>query len=319
MQVNKSLISIIIPVFNTDVFFLKKCLESVEKQNFENFEVLLVDGGSKQECIDVLNEFINKDSRFVLCTSSKGAGPQRNKGIELAKGDFILFIDSDDYISSNFVNDIYNYMIVNNFDIVAPIMVKEVYENSNIIKSYEMPHEITEGLITENNYFVNSTTSGITHPVKLYRKSIVGETRLPDVGRGQDMLFNYALSKKTFKYGVCKTITYFYTSKMGANYARKKMDFNSIKIVKIVYRLIKKHKYDSKDNLDGLRKNFDFLFGNYFKNSAEKFHIPFLFYLFPYKFEYLKRASGKRKFFVLFPIIYTLIRKLFCKNKKATN
>lgn len=315
-NIDETLISIVVPVLNTESFFLKKCLESIHKQDYSNFEVLLVDGGSNAECLAVLNEFVEKDNRFSLHSSIKGAGPQRNKGIELAKGDFILFVDSDDHISSNFLADIFDYMITNNFDVVAPVMVKEIFENNNVIKSYEMPHEITEQLITENNYFVNSTTSGIVHPVKLYRRSIIGETRLPDVGRGQDMLFNYALSKKGFKYGLCKTITYFYTSTIGANYAKKKMDYNSIKIVKIVHSLIKKHKHGDEDNLVGLRKTYDFLFGNYFRSSSDSFNIPFLIYLFPHKFEYLKRIKGKRKLYVLFPILYTIMLKLFPRRKK---
>lgn len=315
-NVDKKLISIIVPVFNTESFFLRKCLESIQKQDYSNFEVLLIDGGSNNECLSLLRDFVKADKRFSLYSSNKGAGLQRNKGIELSNGDFILFIDSDDYISSNFINDIFNYMIANNFDIVAPIMMKEVYENCTVVKSYEMPHEIVEGEINENNYFINSTTSGITHPVKLYRKSIIGETRLPNLDRGEDMLFNYYLSKKRFNYGICKTTTYYYTSKIGANYATKKMDFSTIKIVKIVHSLIRKHKHDNKENLDGLRKTFDFLFGNYFKSSASRFKVLYLIYLIPDKFEYLKRVRGKRKLFVLFPIMYTIAKRLFSRNKK---
>lgn len=311
MQRKDKLISIIVPVYNTEPFFLEKCLKSIKNQNYSNFEVLLIDGGSNSECLSLEIQYTNSDSRFALYSSEKGAGVQRNKGIELAKGDFILFIDSDDYITNNFVTDIFNYLISNNFDIVAPIMVKEFYENKKVFNSYEMPHEIEEGFITENNFFVNSATSGINHPVKLYRRSIIGEIRFPDVGRGQDMLFNYELSKNGFNYGICKCIKYFYTSKVGANYAKKKMDKNSIKIVKITYVLIQKCKNGDKQNLEGLRGIFDFLFSNYFKSSAESFNIIFLVYLFPYKFEYLKRVKGKRKFYVLFPILYNMLRKIF--------
>ena len=90
-------ISIIIPVYNTEKY-LHECLNSVVSQTIKDVEIICIDDGSTDNSYQILQEYAEKDSRFVILQQeNKGAGAARNKGIEIAKGEFLVFLDSDDY------------------------------------------------------------------------------------------------------------------------------------------------------------------------------------------------------------------------------
>ncbi|MFC0344180.1 glycosyltransferase family 2 protein [Epilithonimonas hispanica] len=98
-------ISIIIPVYNAEKY-LTECLQSVQFQSFTDFEVLLVNDGSTDRSGKICEEFVEKDSRFkVFHKENGGVSSARNLGIKNASGEFICFIDSDDYIKENFFKD----------------------------------------------------------------------------------------------------------------------------------------------------------------------------------------------------------------------
>lgn len=91
-------ISIIIPVYNTEKY-LKKCLDTLRNQTYFNLEFICVNDGSTDNSCDILNEYANLDSRFrVLTQENKGQSAARNLGIEQATGDYLSFIDSDDWV-----------------------------------------------------------------------------------------------------------------------------------------------------------------------------------------------------------------------------
>lgn len=95
------LFSIIVPVFNTQKY-LQKCLESIRKQKYNNFEVILIDDGSSDNSPEICDSYTKKDSRFsVIHKANEGQGVARNIGLTRAKGEFIIFVDSDDYIDEN--------------------------------------------------------------------------------------------------------------------------------------------------------------------------------------------------------------------------
>ena len=91
------LISIIIPIYNSEKY-LKECIESVIKQSYKNFELILVDDGSKDNSKNICDEYSLKDNRIrVIHKENSGAADSRNKGLEASVGDYVLFMDSDDY------------------------------------------------------------------------------------------------------------------------------------------------------------------------------------------------------------------------------
>lgn len=125
------MLSIVVPFFNAGKY-LKQCIDSIREQTFTDFELLLVDDGSEDESVDICKEYSKKDNRISLL-EGKHAGPfkARKMGVERAKGDYITFVDADDFISKDsFIyakKDMDNEIDVISFDIYR-------YYNEDVIK-----------------------------------------------------------------------------------------------------------------------------------------------------------------------------------------
>ena len=112
------LVSIIIPVYKVEKY-LAQCIESVLSQDYSNIEVILVDDGSPDKCGLICDEFAKKDSRItVIHKQNEGLSSARNSGIDIAKGKYISYIDSDDYISDKYISTMINEFSDNNTDLV---------------------------------------------------------------------------------------------------------------------------------------------------------------------------------------------------------
>ena len=99
-----SMISIIVPVYKVEQY-LPRCIESILAQTYEEFELLLIDDGSPDNCGRICDEYAEIDSRIqVIHQKNQGVSAARNVGVELAKGEWVCFIDSDDYIESNYTS-----------------------------------------------------------------------------------------------------------------------------------------------------------------------------------------------------------------------
>jgi len=111
------LISVIIPVYNTEKY-LKRCIESIINQTYENIQIILIDDGSTDGSGAICDEFSENNHRIVVChTENKGQGAARNYGIKVAAGKYIGFVDSDDYIEKDMYEVLYNNLIRYNADI----------------------------------------------------------------------------------------------------------------------------------------------------------------------------------------------------------
>lgn len=124
------LISIIIPVYNVSLF-LEKCLNSVINQTFKNLQIILVDDGSTDNSGIICDNYSKKDSRIeVIHQKNKGLSEARNTGLSLARGEYITFVDSDDYIELDTYSTIFKAIIENkNPDLIfleqEQLMLKE--------------------------------------------------------------------------------------------------------------------------------------------------------------------------------------------------
>ncbi|HFR3748977.1 TPA: glycosyltransferase family 2 protein, partial [Streptococcus suis] len=99
----KSLVSIIVPVYNAEKYLIE-CLDSISNQSYENIEVILLNDGSTDGSKDICQRYVENDSRIVLINKdNSGVSSTRNMGLYLAKGEYITFVDSDDYIESTMV------------------------------------------------------------------------------------------------------------------------------------------------------------------------------------------------------------------------
>ena len=127
--------SIVIPIYNAERY-LKETLESVRKQNYEDFEVLLINDGSNDKSVDICLNFSNRDNRFHLYQKSNGGVcSARNYGIREAKGEYILFIDSDDVVEQTMLSNCLKKIQKSGADILIFGMSFDVEKNGRIIKS----------------------------------------------------------------------------------------------------------------------------------------------------------------------------------------
>ena len=125
-------ISIIVPVYNAEKY-LVKCLDSLVNQTKKNIEIILVNDGSKDKSIDILNEYKEKypDMITIISQENQGQSAARNSGIENATGKYIDFVDSEDYVSENMFEKLYEKAIEKDFDVVAS-NVNCVYLDKNL-------------------------------------------------------------------------------------------------------------------------------------------------------------------------------------------
>lgn len=126
---NNTLISIIVPIYNVEQY-LNKCVDSIIHQSYSKLEIILVDDGSPDKCGEICNEYAAKDNRVkVVHKKNGGLSDARNAGIELAKGEWITFVDSDDYISVDYVETLYG-LVAKNECKVGVACVQYVYDGN---------------------------------------------------------------------------------------------------------------------------------------------------------------------------------------------
>lgn len=114
---SNSEISIIVPIYNVEKY-IGRCLSSIRRQTFRNFEVLLIDDGTPDNSMQIAQKFADADPRFTVYHKKNGGlSDARNYGLARAKGDFIVLIDSDDYIDRDYIRILYNECVINDADI----------------------------------------------------------------------------------------------------------------------------------------------------------------------------------------------------------
>lgn len=111
-------ISVVIPVYNVEVY-LEKAISSLLNQSFDDFELICVNDGSKDNSLNILNNYAKLDSRVIVIDKKNGGcGSARNRGLDEAKGDYIYFFDPDDYVLPNALEELYNNITSNKSDLV---------------------------------------------------------------------------------------------------------------------------------------------------------------------------------------------------------
>ena len=100
METMTPLLSVIVPVYNVEKY-LSRCIDSILSQTFTDFELILVDDGSPDNCGSICDEYAKKDKRIIVIhQQNRGVSSARNKGLDIARGEYVTFVDSDDQIGS---------------------------------------------------------------------------------------------------------------------------------------------------------------------------------------------------------------------------
>lgn len=194
------LISVIIPIYNMEKY-LKKCVWSVINQSYKNIEILLIDDGSKDNSPQICDEFLQIDERIkVFHKKNGGLSDAKNYGIKKATGDYITFVDADDWIESNMYEEMLLKMKKENADI--SICGRYIdYENGRSIK-WNNPNEIKmnkeEALIYLNSFYKFDMASWD----KIYKKELFNGIEFPYGKKCEDAYTTYLLFAK------CKKIIY---------------------------------------------------------------------------------------------------------------
>lgn len=186
-------VSVIIPVYNTEKY-LHKCIDSILNQSFYDFELILIDDGSTDNCPIICDEFSKTDKRIkVIHQKKQGVSSARNKGIEIATGEYIYFIDSDDFIESKLLEICLKK--IENFDILV-FNYNLINEKGNIYKFNKYP---SNTYLTEEDKFyflINillNTQIGAFVWNKLYKRQIIIDNNITfnsNLTFSEDLLFN---------------------------------------------------------------------------------------------------------------------------------
>lgn len=132
------LVSIIVPIYNVETY-LSKCIDSLINQTYENLEIILVNDGSTDRSGDIASNYAKKDARIrYVEQENQGLGGARNTGISQAQGQYILFVDSDDYIKEKMVESMVNTMEINALDILV-CEFERVNENNETLEKSHLP------------------------------------------------------------------------------------------------------------------------------------------------------------------------------------
>ena len=136
------LISIIVPIYNVENY-LRQCLDSILNQTYQNFECLLINDGSPDNSADICREYVSKDSRFRYFEKENGGvSSARNLGIEHSKGEYITFIDSDDWVDSDYLEVLYNSLVDERADIaISTYKQFNMDDNCYYVHSYQRGYE----------------------------------------------------------------------------------------------------------------------------------------------------------------------------------
>ena len=165
-------ISVIVPVYNTQKY-LNECLNSLINQTFQDIEIICINDGSTDDSLEVLNEFSKKDNRIKIVTQkNSGLSASRNHGIELSKGEYIYFIDSDDYIELNTLKELYDISIENSCDLIIFKLINFYDDNYEKFTStyYEMNILGTSYLIIKK-WEINSVMLRCLHQGNFLKKN----------------------------------------------------------------------------------------------------------------------------------------------------
>ncbi len=179
-------ITIIVAVYNTEKY-LHKCIESIVKQSYQNLEIILVDDGSADSSAVICNDFAKRDNRIkVLHKTNGGQGSARNIAIDIAIGDWIGFVDSDDWIDS----DMYEFLITRAHSEQVEIVEcgwKKITENGDI-EFITLPKHITIDREQAMHALVYAKGEGINTSVcnKIFKRGTINSIRFPEVRAYED-------------------------------------------------------------------------------------------------------------------------------------
>jgi glycosyltransferase involved in cell wall biosynthesis len=192
-------ISVIVPVYNVEQY-LSRCLDSIINQTYRNFEVILVDDGSPDKCPEICDYYALQDNRIkVIHKENGGLADVRNEGIRASSGEFITFIDSDDFVSFRYLEVLLDGITRHNADII--IAKFQRFESKNNIKNFVIIDDWK--LLSKEDVFQKYTSLNTSEAMpfisscnKLYKRSLFDDIEYPKGFYYEDAYTSYKLLDK---------------------------------------------------------------------------------------------------------------------------
>ncbi len=201
------LISVIIPIYKVEKY-LDNCVKSVVEQTYRNLDIILVDDGSTDTCPEICDRWAEEDNRIrVIHKKNGGLSDARNSGINIAKGKYFVFVDSDDYISIDYIEEMYKKMKAD-VDIVCTGYAR-VTDSGDILKK----SHVINGTFTRNEAMAELVENGVITTTawgKIYRAELFSDLRF-DCGKyHEDMYIMHKILHRARKVSVIEKGVYYY-------------------------------------------------------------------------------------------------------------
>ena len=239
------LITIVIPIYNVEEY-LEKCVNSVINQTYKNIEIILVDDGSPDNCPRMCDEFAKNDERIkIIHKKNGGLSDARNAGIDIATGKYITFIDSDDYVSDDYVEYMYRLLKENNTKMsTCETQVVNIEQPQNINNIFNENIEV----LSKRDLFYKilfAKKSDVSAYSKLYETELFNDIRYPKGVVYEDTATTYKLIEKCEKIATGNKQNYFYCTRPNSISKMKGFNKNELDYIK-----------NTNEMLEHLRKNY---------------------------------------------------------------
>lgn len=313
-------VSIIVPVYNSEKY-ISKCLDSIINQTYKNIEIIVINDGSKDNSIDILKEYERKYSNIILIDKkNEGVSKTRNLGIKKSTGDYIMFIDNDDFIDKDYVE---TYMKNEEYDIVIG-SYKRVNNEDKILFKYNLD---------ENSLWTKYVV--LAPWAKLYKKEFITKNKIEfvDFKIGEDVYFNLLCYSKTNNIKIINDFKYnwFYNNESVSNTSQrglnKDVDITILldKVINIIDMNNKYNKYfieryiywyllfsgknaSKKEFVDEYNKYIDYLNKNDIKNNVRSLFLkgePFKIKIVVFTFRIMRKLH-----------LINLFSSIYCRGVK---
>lgn len=229
-----ALISVVIPVYKTEQY-LRRCVTSILNQTYTNLEIILVDDGSPDTSGELCDKLALEDSRIkVVHKKNGGLSSARNAGVDVSDGQYICFVDSDDYIEKDYVEVLHDLLVANDADL-AKIDYAEVTTSDYSEPAAPFKAHIYRGCEVERAYLELKVDSAC---VFLYKKELIGDTRFPEGKTSEDIPFNFEIFQKAkaFVYAPTKKYYYYYNTESISNGPLNKNMLNYLLFREAIYQ-----------------------------------------------------------------------------------
>ena len=223
---SNNLISIVVPVYNVEKY-LDRCIDSLIKQKYENIQIILVDDGSKDKSGLICDRWAEKDNRItVIHKVNGGLSDARNTGTKAAKGDYILFVDSDDYVDIDYASSLYKLKEDFKADIACTPLIYE-YENGKAKSTSRFSDKCIDRVEAKTMVMRAKYSIGVTACSKLFPRQVLINNLFPVGKLHEDLAVMENIFDSFDSIAISSNASYHYVQRQ-TSITHKDVDFKSL-------------------------------------------------------------------------------------------